>query len=78
MPSTNSIRQLFGYNSVFVTDKRSDRHRQDDTKYRASTTSRGKNYWVKNRPVSYLADNCNGSVYARVLRVYTCDCNVDG
>ena len=70
--------QLFRYNSVFVTDKRSDRHRQDYTKYRANIALHGKNYWVKNRPVTYLADSGNGSVYARVLRVYTCDCDVDG
>jgi len=69
--------QLFGYNSVLVTDKRSDRHRQDDIKYRANIALRGKNYWVKNRPVSYLADSDNGSVYGRVLRVCTCDCDVD-
>ena len=68
---------MFGYNSVFVTDKRSDRHRQDGTKYRANIALRGKNYLVKNRPVS-SADSGNGSVYARVLRVYTCDCDVDG
>ena len=57
--------QLFGYNSVLVTDKRSDRHRQADTKYRANIALHGKNYWVKNRPLSYFADS--GTVTVRSM-----------
>ena len=43
-----------------MTDKRSDRHRQADTKYRANIALHGKNYWVKNQPLSYFADSGTG------------------